>query len=532
MANAAECVERATSDMLIGPDWGVNIEICDIINMDPGQAKDAMKVLKKQLLSKNPQIQLLALVVIETLTKNCGDSVHVEIIECDILNEMVNIVKKKPALNVREKILILIDTWQAAFGGARGKYPQYDAAYNELKSAGVDFPPRAENTVPLFTPPHTQPSRHHSDASTYNATAFEASIPSNSSALSMAEIQNARGIVDVLTEMFRALDPHSSEGVNQEIIVELVEQCQSYQKNVTLLVSSTEDEELLRQGLTLNDNLQRVLRQHDDILKGIYPTGTRATETSVAPLANVNHEDDESDDEFSQLAHRSSRNSRHGQDSKPADARNKQTYVTPLIPPPPSSKKATPDTSSVDYLSGDAYRSEQPFELPKTTTFGDPLYPSASVSPYSTPTPPPSSPPSRRNDSTPSPLTPQLPDHVKVEPLRTEKSTEWLPLSAWEAQSSGSLLPPPSKSDQRHQFIGQQQQGSQGRVFHSSGSGSSDDGLAGRTQNLSLHQTSQPSVPQDSSPLTMQNKPEDSLFKDLFDFAKVKSSSSAKPGGH
>lgn len=36
-------------------------------------------------------------------------------------------------MQVRDKILVLLDSWQEAFGGPGGKYPQYSAAYVELR---------------------------------------------------------------------------------------------------------------------------------------------------------------------------------------------------------------------------------------------------------------------------------------------------------------------------------------------------------------------------------------------------------------
>ncbi|TKY58284.1 Target of Myb protein 1 [Spatholobus suberectus] len=350
-------VERATSDMLIGPDWAMNIEICDMLNHDPGQAKDVVRGIKKRIGSKNSKVQLLALTLLETIIKNCGDIVHMHVAERDVLHEMVKIVKKKPDFHVREKILILIDTWQEAFGGPRARYPQYYAAYQELLRAGAVFPQRSEQSAPVFTPPQTQPLASYpqnirdSDARQDPA---ESSAESEFPTLSLSEIQNARGIMDVLAEMLNALDPSNKEGLRQEVIVDLVEQCRTYKQRVVHLVNSTSDESLLCQGLALNDDLQRVLAKHESISSGTYTQKQNHTENSkptpAGALVDIDAPLVDTGDRSKQTDGRSSSNVKAGS----------QTLNQLLLPAPPTSNGSTIPAKvdpKLDLLSGDDYNS-------------------------------------------------------------------------------------------------------------------------------------------------------------------------------
>ncbi|KAK6782655.1 hypothetical protein RDI58_020451 [Solanum bulbocastanum] len=342
-------VERATSDMLIGPDWAMNLEICDICNHDPAQAKDVVKGIKRRLGSKNPKVQLLALTLLETIVKNCGDIVHMHVAEKDLLHEMVKIVKKKqPDLHVKEKVLILIDTWQEAFGGPRARYPQFYGAYQELLRIGAVFPQRAEKAAPVFTPPQTHPLASYPQNlrnPESGQEAAESSADAEYPALSLTEIQNARGIMDVLAEMLSALDPENKEGLKQEVIVDLVEQCRTYKQRVVHLVNSTTDESLLCQGLALNDELQRVLAKHESIASGNSVQVEKPKSEPPQPLVNVDAPLIDTGDR---------------KQSDQGSTSNASLGTQLLLPAPPSASILSTTTKvdpKIDLLSGDDFSS-------------------------------------------------------------------------------------------------------------------------------------------------------------------------------
>jgi hypothetical protein len=54
--------------------------------------------VKKRLQNKDPKVQFYALTLLETMMKNCGEYVQLEVAEQHVLQEMVKIIQKKVPL--------------------------------------------------------------------------------------------------------------------------------------------------------------------------------------------------------------------------------------------------------------------------------------------------------------------------------------------------------------------------------------------------------------------------------------------------
>ncbi|KAK7294810.1 hypothetical protein RJT34_17707 [Clitoria ternatea] len=342
-SSATVAVEKATSDLLMGPDWTMNIEICDSINSNHWSPKDVVKAVKKRLQHRSSKVQLLALTLLETMVKNCGDYVHFQIADRSILEEMIKIVRKKADMQLRDKILVLLDSWQEAFGGPNGKYPQYYWAYEELKRSGVVFPKRSPDAAPIFTPPPTHPMYGNMQAgygmASSSSKTLDETMATEIESLSLSSLDSMRHVLDLLSDMLQAVNPSDRAAVKDEVIIDLVDRCRTNQKKLMQMLTTTGDEELLGRGLELNDSIQSLLARHDAIASGTpYPIqGASSSNVSTEVPSSVNQtdikssspvesaltpkaspvattfsetkgqSDDEEEDEFAQLARRHSK---------------------------------------------------------------------------------------------------------------------------------------------------------------------------------------------------------------------------------
>ncbi|KAH3861980.1 hepatocyte growth factor-regulated tyrosine kinase substrate-like [Dreissena polymorpha] len=136
-------LEKATSQLLLEPDWDSILQISDCIRQGDVQPKLAVVGIRRKIAVENPHVSLYALQVLESCMKNCGSLVHDEVATkefMEFLKGLVN-VRGDP---VKAKILELVQVWSHAFRN-ESRYKVVQDTFNLLKLEGQSFPQLKES---------------------------------------------------------------------------------------------------------------------------------------------------------------------------------------------------------------------------------------------------------------------------------------------------------------------------------------------------------------------------------------------------
>ena len=131
-------VEEATAETLDEPDWATNLEICDMVNHERINSVELIRGIKKRIMLKIPRVQYLALLLLETIVKNC-EKAFSDVASERVLDEMVKLIDDPQTVVMnRNKALMLIESWGESSNELR-YLPVFEETYKVYQCLYADF---------------------------------------------------------------------------------------------------------------------------------------------------------------------------------------------------------------------------------------------------------------------------------------------------------------------------------------------------------------------------------------------------------
>ncbi|KAG7397057.1 gamma adaptin ear containing, arf binding protein [Phytophthora boehmeriae] len=285
VAEAEDLVARSTDEQLAGPEWALNMEICDCANANHEVCDDIVRFLQRRLQSGSPRVALLALIVTETVVKNGPPAIHVQVASRAFLTEVAALSDGSLGVDVQNQALLLIRQWADAFKG--GELQAFQDVYRQLKMQGVAFPD-VENDVPVFTPPTStasaSPMRSGRDE---DYTVTDATPVRRSREQQLEKLHVDLKVVMEKIGQLRDLHARGRTGEQRDDVLDFLRQCQPRMN--TLIeggIMGKIDERTLEECLNVNDNLMKALEESklktDDMMRfDSPPPGHRAAGLSA-----------------------------------------------------------------------------------------------------------------------------------------------------------------------------------------------------------------------------------------------------------
>lgn len=295
-------IEAATRPELESEDWALNIEICDIINENDDDAKDAARAIRKRLQQieqdRNFTITNRTLTVLETCVNNCSHRFHILVMTKDFIQDLVKLIgpKNNPPIDLQERVLSLIESWAEAFRGQ----PDLNgvvAVYNDLKAKGVTFPPRDPSSrVPIQTPQRTVPAPSQVSRSDRQARSMSSGLPTVAPVITSAgqvmlegegydkisqDLVVVQSSIEMFDDIMQALETPAGGEADWKLAAELSVTCRQMKDRIVDLIERIANEDLTIELLRLNDELNTTFTRYESMVQNRLKRSV-ATEESVS----------------------------------------------------------------------------------------------------------------------------------------------------------------------------------------------------------------------------------------------------------
>ncbi|CAM9442757.1 unnamed protein product [Chrysoparadoxa australica] len=280
----ASLVNQACSDVLMAEDWTINMSLVDAINQNQSRVvlSEAARVIRKKLQHRDLRVVGLALILTETLVKNCGIALHREIASPKFQDQIVKVARKtafqtsREAMVVSEKVLDLVQSWGEAFLPQRRELPLFMETYSTLRAEGLPFKEQYQTDRPPVLAPagpgslldnQSQEAASRAGASSASgAAAGVAGVESGGEDV----VEAASAAAEMLESVLRASESRS-EVAGNEVVRELCGQCRDLSPKLTRMI-----EDLLECGaemgldrlLSTKDAVDAALELNDDVVSG------------------------------------------------------------------------------------------------------------------------------------------------------------------------------------------------------------------------------------------------------------------------
>ncbi|CAI2731877.1 unnamed protein product [Schistosoma spindalis] len=136
--------ERATDSGQPSEDWALILEICDTVNETDDGPKEAIRAIKKRLVTSAGKDNVsiwYTLTLLETLIKNCGKRFHSQVANKEFLHAFLKLLSPKndPPQQLQTKVLYMLKCWISSNWDVAGKR-DLEKIYASLLQKGVQFP--------------------------------------------------------------------------------------------------------------------------------------------------------------------------------------------------------------------------------------------------------------------------------------------------------------------------------------------------------------------------------------------------------